>query len=255
VVRLSFDVEMWRRGISTVPLPPDVRDEIEAGLRARLLLEIVAAGSDVVLDFAFWSRRLRDDYRKLLEPAGVVPEFAAAHRALAETLQGVQSVRFAAFGELDRHGQPAVGQDVVSALHQRAELRVHDTRARAAFHQLLNRDVALFSSQQAATLCHDDLHHGNVLFRMSPDGWRLVALLDWDKAWAGPAESDVARLAFWDDMTGPGFWEVYPALSETDDNAAQRALIYQLLWCLEYDDGSARHAADTTRLRRLLAVP
>ena len=70
---LSFDVEMWRRGISTVPLPPDVRGEIEAGLRARLL-DLVAAGNDVVLDFAFWSRRMRDDYRRLLEPTGVVPE-------------------------------------------------------------------------------------------------------------------------------------------------------------------------------------
>ena len=73
MVRLSFDVEMWHRGISTVPLPPDVRDEIEAGLRARLL-ELVAVGRDVVLDFSFWSRRMRDDYRTLLEPTGVVPE-------------------------------------------------------------------------------------------------------------------------------------------------------------------------------------
>jgi predicted kinase len=73
MVRLSFDAEMWQRGISTVPLPPDVRDEIEAGLRARLL-ELVAAGRDVVLDFSFWSRRMRDDYRRLLEPTGVVPE-------------------------------------------------------------------------------------------------------------------------------------------------------------------------------------
>ncbi len=73
MTRLSFDVEMWHRGISTVPLPPHVRDEIEADLRARLL-ELVAAGSDVVLDFSFWSRRMRDDYRTLLEPTGVVPE-------------------------------------------------------------------------------------------------------------------------------------------------------------------------------------
>ena len=73
MVRLSFDVEMWRRGISTVPLPPEVRAEIEAGLRARLL-ELVAAGRDVVLDFSFWSRRMRDDYRRLLAPTGVVPE-------------------------------------------------------------------------------------------------------------------------------------------------------------------------------------
>lgn len=73
MVRLSFDVEMWRRGISTVPLPPELRDEIEADLLARLL-ELVAAGTDVVLDFSFWSRQMRDEYRRLLEPTGVLPE-------------------------------------------------------------------------------------------------------------------------------------------------------------------------------------
>jgi predicted kinase len=72
-VRLSFDVEIWRRGFSTMPPPSDVADEVEADLRARLL-ELVAAGADVVLDFSFWSRRMRDDYRRLLEPTGVVPE-------------------------------------------------------------------------------------------------------------------------------------------------------------------------------------
>lgn len=73
MVRLSFDVEMWRRGISAVPLPQDVREEIEADLRARLLA-LVAEGRDVVLDFSFWSRQMRDDYRSLLRPTGVVPE-------------------------------------------------------------------------------------------------------------------------------------------------------------------------------------
>lgn len=73
MVRLSFDVELWRRGISTVPPPQEVRDEIEAHLRTRLM-ELVTAGVDVVLDFSFWSRRMRDDYRELLEPTDVVPE-------------------------------------------------------------------------------------------------------------------------------------------------------------------------------------
>lgn len=73
MIRLSFDNEMWRRGISTVPLPQDVQDEIEHDLRARLLA-LVSRGTDVVLDFSFWSRRMRDDYRRLLEPTGVVPE-------------------------------------------------------------------------------------------------------------------------------------------------------------------------------------
>ena len=73
MVRLSFDLEMWRRGITTVPLSQNVRDEIEVDLRATLL-RLVAEGTDVVLDFSFWSRRMRDDYRELLEPTGVVPE-------------------------------------------------------------------------------------------------------------------------------------------------------------------------------------
>ena len=82
MVRLSFDVEMWRRGITAVPLPPEVRAEIETALRARLL-ELVAAGRDVVLDFSFWSRRMREDYRALLRPTGVVPEtvYLATDRA------------------------------------------------------------------------------------------------------------------------------------------------------------------------------
>lgn len=72
-VRLSFDVEMWRRGITELPLPAELHDEIERYLRRRLL-DLVEEGRDVVLDFSFWSRRMRDDYRSLLAPTGVVPE-------------------------------------------------------------------------------------------------------------------------------------------------------------------------------------
>ena len=104
-------------------------------------------------------------------------------------------------------------------------------------------------------LCHDDLHHGNLIFQASPSGWRLAAVLDWDKTWAGPRESDVARMAFWDDMTGPGFWEVYRAEVPLTSAEQQRLPIYQLLWCLEYDDRSARHLADTAGLRRRLDLP
>lgn len=82
MVRLSFDLVMWERGISDVPLPEDVRSEIERDLRTRLL-ELVAAGRDVVLDFSFWSRWMRDEYRQLLAPSGVVPEtiYLATDRA------------------------------------------------------------------------------------------------------------------------------------------------------------------------------
>lgn len=84
MVRLSFDQEAWSRGITAMPLPPDVHREIEQVLRARLL-DLVRAGSDVVLDFSFWSRAMRDKYRVLLRPFGVVPEtvYLATDRATA----------------------------------------------------------------------------------------------------------------------------------------------------------------------------
>jgi predicted kinase len=82
MTRLSFDQEAWSRGITAMPLPDDVHRDIEATLRARLV-DLVRVGSDVVLDFSFWSRRTRDDYRELLRPFGVVPEtvYLATDRA------------------------------------------------------------------------------------------------------------------------------------------------------------------------------
>ncbi|MHA7985037.1 AAA family ATPase [Rathayibacter sp. CAU 1779] len=84
MTRLSFDQEAWRRGIRVMPLPADVHAEIERELRDRLLV-LAAAGVDVVLDFSFWSRRARDDYRELLRPTGIVPEtiYLATPRSVA----------------------------------------------------------------------------------------------------------------------------------------------------------------------------
>jgi predicted kinase len=73
---------MWRRGITTPTMSASQRAEIEAHLQARLL-GLVAEGRDVVLDFAFWSVEMRDRYRRLLAPTGVVPEtvYLATDRA------------------------------------------------------------------------------------------------------------------------------------------------------------------------------
>ena len=65
-VALSFDREAWARGWHTMPLPEPVHAEIE--------VELLTAGRDVVLDFSFWSRAMRDQWRAVLAPLGVVPE-------------------------------------------------------------------------------------------------------------------------------------------------------------------------------------
>jgi len=82
MTRVSFDQEAWSRGITTMPLPPGVHRDIEEVLRARLV-ELVRGGADVVVDFSFWSRAMREEYRELLRPLGVVPEtvYLAADRA------------------------------------------------------------------------------------------------------------------------------------------------------------------------------
>lgn len=93
MVRLSIDVEMWRRGFTDVLEPPaQARAEIEAHLHERLL-QLVGDGQDVVLDFSFWSRAMRDRWRRALEPTGVVPEiiYLSTPRDIAlRRLQGRQ---------------------------------------------------------------------------------------------------------------------------------------------------------------------
>lgn len=72
-VRLSIDEEAWAQGLYEQPLPEPVATRIEAQLRDRLLV-LVDAGSDVVIDFSFWSRRNRQEYRDLLDDLGVKAE-------------------------------------------------------------------------------------------------------------------------------------------------------------------------------------
>ncbi|MET0828432.1 MAG: ATP-binding protein [Microbacterium sp.] len=93
--RLSFEVEFWDRGITTVP-SAEVVAEVAADLKARLLRH-VAAGDDVVLDYGFWFRRQRDEFRALLAPQGIVPETVYIATSLGTILSRVH----------DRHGRRA----------------------------------------------------------------------------------------------------------------------------------------------------
>ena len=90
MTRLSFDQEAWSRGITTMPLPQDVHRDIERVLRARLV-DLVRAGADVVLDFSFWSRHMRDEYRDFLKPLGVVPETVYLATDRATVLQRISA--------------------------------------------------------------------------------------------------------------------------------------------------------------------
>ncbi|HEX8682568.1 MAG TPA: fructosamine kinase family protein, partial [Ardenticatenaceae bacterium] len=76
----------------------------------------------------------------------------------------------------------------------------------------------------------------------------LATTLDFDKAWAGHHESDLARLDLWQGMTSDSFWQGYQSIQSIDPLYPQRRTIYQLFWCLEYAQNSPEHLADTQRL-------
>jgi aminoglycoside phosphotransferase (APT) family kinase protein len=193
--------------------------------------------------------RVWREVRPLLADA----QLRSAHEQIAAALLALRSVRPGGYGELDRHGG-AIGVPPAVALRQRMRLRVRRPAARRLAEQLLERYDSLLDEASEPVLCHDDLHHQNLVFRAAAGECRLVGVLDWDKAWAGPADSDLARLAFWDDMTGPGFWSVYRAAVPAVDGEDERLLVHQLLWCLEYDVPSERHRADTAALVRRLGL-
>ncbi|GAB6898730.1 P-loop nucleotide/nucleoside kinase family protein [Kineosporia succinea] len=96
-LRLSVDVAAWELGHTEHPLPQAVRDPIVARQREQLV-EAVRAGRDVVVDYAFWSRAMRDEYRALARGAAVevvyfdVPR-AELLRRLASRTAGPDGVR------------------------------------------------------------------------------------------------------------------------------------------------------------------
>lgn len=63
-LRLSIDVAAWEQGHTEHPLPSGIRDAIVAAQREEIH-QALRAGRDVVVDYAFWSREMRDEYREL----------------------------------------------------------------------------------------------------------------------------------------------------------------------------------------------
>jgi aminoglycoside phosphotransferase (APT) family kinase protein len=200
-----------------------------------------------------WQHLLQDhvsglpwrEVRPLLDDDGV----RAVHADIAAVLVALRTVRPAGFGELDAAGR-ARPVSLADALRHRVALRTRRPAARALAERLLDEHADRLGGGPAV-LSHDDLHHQNVL--VDPRSARLVAVLDWDKTWAGPAASDLARVRFWDDMTGPGSG---PGLSGPVGAEDDRLLrLHQLLWCLEHAFPTARHRLDTARLLRSFALP
>jgi len=132
---------------------------------------------------------------------------------------------------------------------RRARSRVANPSQADLFVDLLRERRRLFAEVDGPALCHEDLNPTNLLVREDDEGrWRLSGVLDFDSAWAGCPESDLARLELWEGMAGEGFFEAYRSTRIIAPGYAERHPLHQLQWCLEYASVSSRHLADTRRV-------
>jgi len=182
-------------------------------------------------------------------------QLSDAYRQIGNAVAQLHTIRFPAFGELNAGGQVEKGYPYLTALEERINSSVRNIRLRDFFFSVMSQYTHLFDDVCTPNLCHEDLHKHNILFEQRKGQWCLATILDFDKGWAGHREIDTARLDLWTGMTNLDFWQAYQEIHQVGALYKQRRPIYQLLWCLEYAQPTARHLADTKQVCRELGVP
>jgi aminoglycoside phosphotransferase (APT) family kinase protein len=182
-------------------------------------------------------------------------ELSNAYQQIGSAVAQLHAIQFAAFGELALDGSIQGEAPYLAAFAERVRHSIKNARWRDFFFSVLEKERHLFLEVRHASLCHEDLHGHNILFQYRQGQWRLATILDFDKAWAGHHESDLARLEFWKGMTSQEFWRSYEAIRSIAPQYEQRRPIYQLLWCLEYARPTPEHLMDTQDLCARLGIP
>ncbi len=182
-------------------------------------------------------------------------EMSDAYRQIGDAAAQLHMIHFPAFGELAGDGSVRGERSFYAEFTQRARSCIQNDRLYDQFLSVLQPNQALFTDVRQACLCHEDLHGYNILFEHRQDQWHLATILDFDKAWSGNHQIDLARLEFWKGMTSKEFWEAYTANCSIEPLYVQRRPIYQLLWCFEYARNTPRHLRDTRQLCEKLGLP
>lgn len=170
-----------------------------------------------------------------------------AYEQIGTAVASLHQIRFDDFGDLNSAGQVQAANGYGDAVRYRAAQLIKNPQACDYFLNAFERHAHAFRSLPGAALSHEDLHPHNILFRLQHHQWELATILDFDKAWAGSPEADLARMELWN-MTGVGFWQAYHTSAQVDPCYAYRRPLYQLFWCLEYAAASPKHLADTRRI-------
>ena len=182
-------------------------------------------------------------------------ELFDAYQQIGNAVAQLHTIHFPRFGELAVDGRVQGDEAYFPVFTQHARFSIQSVQLRDMFISLLEKQKHLFLDVRQVSLCHEDLHGHNLLFQYSQGQWHLATILDFDKAWAGHHEIDLARLEFWKGMISESFWQAYKVVCSIEPLYQQRRPIYQLLWCLEYARPTAEHLADTQHLCAELGLP
>lgn len=143
--------------------------------------------------------------------------------------------------------------DCHQALLAHARRIIRDDGLRDRFCDQLEQNAALWVGAIKPAFTHDDLHGFNVLFH--PERLTDVSgILDFDKAWSGPAESDLARMELWQGMSSRSFLAAYRERIPELPGYQERRPFYQLLWCLEFAQNAPDHLKTTNALLAQLGM-
>ncbi len=182
-------------------------------------------------------------------------ELSNAYQQIGSAVAQLHTIQFSMFGELAVDGSVQGDEPYLTAFTERARCSIKNAHLRDLFFTLLEKQKHLFLDVCRASLCHEDLHGHNIIFQYRQGQWHLATILDFDKAWAGHHEIDLARLEFWKGMMSNEFWRPYEAICPIEPLYKQRRPIYQLLWCLEYAQPTAEHLKETQGLCVELGLP
>lgn len=191
------------------------------------------------------------DVRPHLSPG----ELDVASRQMGRAIAEMHAIRFPLFGEISADGDVAGSSEYLPALAERARATIPNPRLRDQFLALLDARADAFAGVDGPGLCHEDLHKHNVLFERRVGTWRIATILDFDKAWAGCPETDLARLELWNNIGSDAFWVGYRDVRPVSESYASRREILQYFWCLEVAWTTPAHLADTRRLCAALGLP
>jgi aminoglycoside phosphotransferase (APT) family kinase protein len=174
---------------------------------------------------------------------------------LGEVAAQLTAVPFPTFGQIDKSGNVIDGEATVPALVKRLERRVKSLRSREFFLNVLFSHATSFRNI-TPTLTHEDLNPYNVVFEMREELPVLTGVLDFEAAWAGVGESDLARLELWRLTGGRAVRAGYESIKSPDEGYGARRPVLQLLWCLEYADQfpTSDHQAVTDQVCHELGI-